>query len=264
MDRKAIICVDDEKVVLDSLKIELKTDFQDKYIIEFAESGEEALEIIDDISEEKTEIALIISDYIMPEMKGDEFLHKAKELLPNTYNIMLTGQATIEGVTNAINDASLYRYIAKPWEVNDLKLTVSKAIESYENDRLIEEQNEEIRRQNVEIMAQNEEISEMNKNLDKLVKKRTIQLEHKIEELLKVRMGKKAFIILFIVTIAAFLAVDLLLEPILTTTLQNIYILIFIKLLIAIMVKPIESMFEKFLLTKARLKMLKSNEKGYE
>lgn len=132
MSKKAIICVDDEKIVLDSLKKELKENFND-HTIEIAESGDEGLEIIEELVEDGYDVQLVISDYVMPEMKGDEFLIEVYKQLPKSKLLLLTGQATMEGVTNAVNNAKLYRYIAKPWDKEDLILTVKEALKSYEN-----------------------------------------------------------------------------------------------------------------------------------
>jgi len=142
--KKVILCVDDEKIVLDSLRSELKNHFLDEYIVEVAESGEEALELFHDMENDGYDMALIISDYIMPEMKGDDLLREIKQKKPQVYNIMLTGQATIEGVTNAINKAGLYRYIAKPWEINDLLMTVTEALSSYSKDKELEKKQREL------------------------------------------------------------------------------------------------------------------------
>ncbi|MDC1067584.1 response regulator [Candidatus Kapabacteria bacterium] len=133
MTEKVIICVDDEKIILDSLKTELSNIHSD-FTIEIAESGEEALELIDELLEDDFDIQMIISDYQMPEMKGDEFLFKAYSKLPKAKLILLTGQATMEGVTNAVNKAKLYRYISKPWDENDLNLTVSEALKLYKSE----------------------------------------------------------------------------------------------------------------------------------
>ena len=103
MSKPVIICVDDEKIVINSLKSELKSSFGDQYSFEFAESGEDALALFNELISEKTEIPLVIADYIMPEMKGDELLKQVHKISPATLKIMLTGQATVEGVTNAIN-----------------------------------------------------------------------------------------------------------------------------------------------------------------
>ncbi len=146
MSQPVIICVDDEQTILDSLKIELKQAFNDQYLIETTESGEETLELIEELLEEQYEIPLIISDYIMPKMKGDELLKRFHLLSPSTRKVMLTGQADIEAVANAIQYAKLYRYLAKPWNHNDLILTVSEAIKSYYRDKQIAEKNKELER----------------------------------------------------------------------------------------------------------------------
>jgi len=113
---------------------------------------------------------LIISDYVMPEIKGDEFLKLAHEKIPDTNKIMLTGQATIEGVSNAINWANLYRYIGKPWEVNDLILTIKEALNSYYKDKKLEDQNKKLIEinQNLEIKVQErtKEVIDKNKILE--------------------------------------------------------------------------------------------------
>ncbi len=144
MKKCVILCVDDEKIVLDSLRVELKSAFGSNVQIELAESGTEALELLKEYTTESYEFPVIITDYIMPEMKGDELLREIKDLYPKIYTIMLTGQATTEGVGNAVNWANLYRYIPKPWETTDLILTVKEALKSYFKDKEIDEKNIEL------------------------------------------------------------------------------------------------------------------------
>jgi CheY-like chemotaxis protein/class 3 adenylate cyclase len=146
MSMPVIVCVDDEQTVLSSLKMELKESLGDMYLIEIAESGEDALELFDELLEDNYEIPLIISDYIMPDIKGDELLKRIHAISPHTRKIMLTGQASIEGIGNAINYAKLYRYIAKPWNRDDLILTISEAIKSYFKDKQLEEKKKELER----------------------------------------------------------------------------------------------------------------------
>jgi len=114
MTKQVIICVDDETTVLMSLKAELQEAIGDDYLIEIAEEGEEALELIEELLADEYELPLIISDYLMPKMKGDELLKRVHLILPKTLKILLTGQADLEAVGNAIRDANLYRYNAKP------------------------------------------------------------------------------------------------------------------------------------------------------
>ncbi|NJO93817.1 MAG: response regulator, partial [Hydrococcus sp. RM1_1_31] len=121
--KPVIICVDDEANVLKSLRTELQEAMGNDYLIEIAEGGEEALELVEELLEDSCEVPLIISDHIMPDMKGDELLKEVHILSPKTIKVMLTGQADIEAVGRAIQYAKLYRYIAKPWQSEDLKLT---------------------------------------------------------------------------------------------------------------------------------------------
>ena len=72
--RPVIICVDDEKLILDSLKGQLQHKFTAECNLEIAESAEEALELLDELMEDEIEVPLVISDQIMPGMKGDELL----------------------------------------------------------------------------------------------------------------------------------------------------------------------------------------------
>lgn len=139
--KKIILCIDDEITILNSLKTELKNIFQKDYLVEVAENGTEAVDLVEELISEGSEIALVISDYLMPEMRGDEVLKIIHAKSPNTIKIMLTGQATVEGVANAIKNAKLYRYISKPWQHEDFKLTVTEAVSRYLQDKHLEEKN---------------------------------------------------------------------------------------------------------------------------
>src|SRR5919202_2190581 len=146
MAKPVIVCVDDEKTVLKSLKVELKKALGNEYQIEIAEAGEEAVEVITELLEDGYEVPLIISDYIMPDMKGDELLKHVHLISPKTIKIMLTGQADLEAVGRAIKYANLYRYIAKPWQAEDLNLTVKEAVNSYLQDKKLAEKNAQLQK----------------------------------------------------------------------------------------------------------------------
>ncbi|XZO01890.1 MAG: ATP-binding protein [Microcoleus sp.] len=143
--KPVIICVDDDRTVLDSLMRELSVNFGDKFEIETALGGGEALELVEDLLADECEIAVVISDYIMPDMKGDEVLRSIHERSPNTLKIMLTGQATIEGVSNAVNSAQLYRYIPKPWVTAQLNFTLQEALKIYFLEHQLAAQNAQLR-----------------------------------------------------------------------------------------------------------------------
>ncbi len=158
----AIICVDDESSVLDSLKDQLKRQCP-SCIIEIAESGEEALEILEELRADNCPVALVISDQIMPGMKGDELLTVIHQQSPAVLKILLTGQASPEAVFRAVNQANLYRYIAKPWEEADLSLTVTEALRRYQQD--------------LQLAAQNETLRTINASLEQKVQERTAELQ---------------------------------------------------------------------------------------
>lgn len=148
---KLILCVDDEKIVLNSLKEQLRNQLPNNYTIDVAQSGLEALELIDEYKAEGFDILLIISDYVMPGMQGDEFLSKVHNDYPESVKILLTGQANLQGISNIINRAGLFRYIQKPWEREDLVLATIEAIKSFEKDRLIELKNKDLKVRNEQL-----------------------------------------------------------------------------------------------------------------
>jgi PAS domain S-box-containing protein len=157
MTKQAIVCVDDEIIVLDALKVELKDTLADDYLIEMSQGGEEALELTEQLLQDGYEIPLVISDHIMPDMKGDELLKQIHLRSPKTLKIMLTGQANLEAVGNAIKYANLYRYIAKPWQPDDLKLTVKEALNSYLQEKRLVEQTERLQQMNRSLQKSNNE-----------------------------------------------------------------------------------------------------------
>lgn len=120
MTQKAILCVDDEKIVLMSLRDQLTNHFGDRYIYEFAESADEALEVIEELSQDEVKILIIVSDWLMPHMKGDEFLIKVHQQFPDIVTVLLTGQADENAIERTRQYANLNRYIPKPWDEETL------------------------------------------------------------------------------------------------------------------------------------------------
>ena len=130
MSEKAILCVDDEKIVLDSLKSQIKKHFGGRYLYEFAQSVEEAWEVIEELSEDEVEILIIVSDWLMPDIKGDEFLIKVHQKYPKMVKVMLTGQADQLAIERVQKQANLYRYLSKPWTEDELIETIQSGMES--------------------------------------------------------------------------------------------------------------------------------------
>lgn len=130
MGKPAILCVDDEKIVLDNLREQLESTFGDRFEYEVAESVEEAWEVIEWLQEDGCDFVLVISDWLMPMVKGDEFLIDVHEKFPGTVKIMLTGQADETAVQNARDHANLYAYIKKPWSEDVLIRKIEQALAS--------------------------------------------------------------------------------------------------------------------------------------
>ena len=132
MSKPVILCVDDEKVVLNSLKRQLKQAFGNQYQYEEAENADEALELIDELTQEKIGIILIVSDWLMPGMKGDEFLIRVHQIFPKIVKIMLTGQADESAIKRAKDQAKLHCCLYKPWSQSELVETIKTALEKLE------------------------------------------------------------------------------------------------------------------------------------
>ena len=121
MSKPVILCVDDEMVVLNSLKIQLKKEFGDDYLYEIAENADEAMEIIDEIEEEKSSnILVIVSDWLMPGIKGDEFLIGVHKKYPKIVKVILTGQADESAIERLKKQANLHHCLYKPWDGKEL------------------------------------------------------------------------------------------------------------------------------------------------
>jgi diguanylate cyclase (GGDEF)-like protein len=167
-----ILCVDDDSTVLNALRSVFASHFGSELVVEFAESGDEALEIAAELRAQGKELGLVISDFMMPGMKGDEFLVRLHDESPNTVKILLTGQSDLTGVKRAINHANLYRFLEKPFLNEDIVLTVRGAVRAYCQDRDLIRQNEELRRLNAELESivaeRTRELLEKNRELEVL------------------------------------------------------------------------------------------------
>jgi response regulator RpfG family c-di-GMP phosphodiesterase len=153
-----ILFVDDEVNILSSLKRLFRPL---GYRIFTAESGAAGLQVF-----EQNAIDLVISDMRMPEMNGAEFLEKVRAKWPDAVRILLTGYADVTSTIAAINKGEIYRYIAKPWDDDDIVLTVKHALER---------KNLELEKQRLEALTlkQNEALKDLNANLEAKVMART-------------------------------------------------------------------------------------------
>jgi PAS domain S-box-containing protein len=168
MNRMTILCVDDEINILITLRSQLMRCFPD-YAIEIAESGEEALTLVEELLSNGIEIPLVIADQIMPNMQGDQFLIELHARHPEILKVMLTGQASAEAIANVVNRGNLYRFMSKPWSEVDLKLTVTEALRCYEQEK-------KIAQQQVSLQQANSQLELLNANLESLVLQRNNQV----------------------------------------------------------------------------------------
>ncbi|PID56683.1 hypothetical protein CSB45_10675 [candidate division KSB3 bacterium] len=133
--RKVIVCVDDDRALLEGLTQQLDAAFGEEYDVEGAESALEAIELIERLYEEGHVVDMVISDQVMPGMKGDELLERLHVQYPDTIKIMLTGQAGLDSAIHAINNAGLSRYLVKPWDDDEFILAVRDLLDRLELER---------------------------------------------------------------------------------------------------------------------------------
>ncbi|WP_305045856.1 response regulator [Geoalkalibacter sp.] len=163
MDEKIkILCVDDEKNVLRALQ---RVFLDEDYELFAALSGPEGLEIL----EREDGIQVVISDYRMPDMTGVEFLHEVCRRRPETVRIVLSGYADTAAVVDAINEGQIYKFIPKPWNDDELRVTIHNALELY----FLHARNRQLM---AELRDSNEELRLMNDNLEQMVNERTAEL----------------------------------------------------------------------------------------
>lgn len=162
MADQAILLVDDEPQILNSLRRVLR---KEPYQIFTAESGAEGLQIL-----RENAIQVIVSDQRMPIMTGAEFLLESKDISPDTTRVMLSGYAEPEAILASINQGEVFRFLAKPWVDDDLKVTIRQCLRHYE-----------IVQDNRELTAQSErhvkELEKLNGLLQCSVNERTRSLQ---------------------------------------------------------------------------------------
>jgi CheY-like chemotaxis protein len=127
--KKVILCVDDEKFVLDTLRTQLTNHYGNAYHCEIAENADDAMELLSEFHAEDLAVIVIVSDWLMPGIKGDEFLVRVHQRFPGIVKIMLTGQANTEAIERATREADLHRCLHKPWSEQDLIQTIETGLE---------------------------------------------------------------------------------------------------------------------------------------
>jgi len=157
-----VLCLDDEENILNSLKRLLRNE---DYTLLTTSIGEEALDLL-----AKNDIQLILADQRMPGMSGTEFFARVKDRYPDVIRIILTGYTEVDAITESINRGHIYKFFLKPWNDENLKLEIQKALEQYD---LIQAN----KMLNEKILRQNDELKGVNDDLEKKVFERTRELE---------------------------------------------------------------------------------------
>lgn len=124
---RRILIVDDEENIRNALRRALR---KEGYEIFSGAEPAEGLELL-----KKQEVDMVISDHLMPNMTGLEFLKIVRERHPDVIRLMLTGHADMQTAIDAINQGNIYRFLTKPWDDVDLKVTLSIAFEQLELER---------------------------------------------------------------------------------------------------------------------------------
>jgi DNA-binding NtrC family response regulator len=125
---RAILCVDDEPIIVFSIKAELKRHFKDLFLYETASTAGEALDIISELYDEGIRVILVLSDWLMPGMKGDEFLTIVKDKYPGVKTILVTGNADKETTARLQRDDITDAIIRKPWMSGELIARVEECV----------------------------------------------------------------------------------------------------------------------------------------
>jgi two-component system, NtrC family, sensor kinase len=157
-----ILCVDDEVPILKAIKrIFMDSDYE----ILTASSAGEGLDLLKD----NQPIQVVVSDYRMPGMNGVEFLQEVCRKFPDTVRIVLSGYADTASIVSAINEGQIYKFIPKPWNDDELKVTITNAVERY----FLHTMNIELTNK---LQDTNEELRIINENLERMVDERTQEL----------------------------------------------------------------------------------------
>ena len=157
-----LLFVDDEPNILTALQRLFRPA---GYRIFTAPGGAEGLALL-----EREQVDLIVSDMRMPQMDGAQFLEQAAKRWPQTVRILLTGYADLSSAVAAVNKGNIYRYLSKPWEDNDIKITVQLALEKLRLEQRVAEQNVRLKELNADletrVAAQTQEIRQVLSQLE--------------------------------------------------------------------------------------------------
>jgi DNA-binding NtrC family response regulator len=126
--KTAIVCVDDEAIILMALVSELKSHYGDSFIYEQALNADSALAAIDQLESEGIIVSLVITDWLMPGVKGDVFLEMVNKKYPLIKAIMITGQADEEAIDRMKRKEYVVSVLRKPWSYAELRSIITSSV----------------------------------------------------------------------------------------------------------------------------------------
>lgn len=127
---KVILIVDDEFIILESLRIQISRILPDVVLLEAASSGEEAIQLIDEFQNENKNLVLVISDFHLDDLKGTDILKHAVSKFPSVEKVILSGQSNAELIEQFKNDYGLTAVINKPWDFGDIQDIILPLVKS--------------------------------------------------------------------------------------------------------------------------------------
>jgi Response regulator containing CheY-like receiver domain and AraC-type DNA-binding domain len=129
MEKRTILCVDDEPILLLSLKVELKTHYGESFSYEIATSADEGLKVVDALRERGVKIIAILSDWLMPGLRGDDFARLVHERYPDIAIVLITGYADNETVKKAMGEGIIRECIRKPWSGQEIFEAIDRIVD---------------------------------------------------------------------------------------------------------------------------------------
>jgi|GEM_PF-415065 len=171
MDKPRVLYIDDEDINL----VNFKHTLAGEYKIFTVHTGEEALSLL----EKEGELAVVVADQRMPGISGIDVLFKVRELYPDTARMVITAFTEVEDMIDAINRGHVFRYIVKPWNEHDLRMSIRNAVENFS---LVKRNSSML----AELAEKNKRLATMNTELERQVQTRTQELEGSNSELRRV------------------------------------------------------------------------------
>ena len=125
---KVILIIDDEFIILESLRIQMNNVLDHHITLEAASSAEEAIALIDEFHENNLDLVLVISDYHLDEVKGTDIMHYTAKKFPSAHKAILSGRSELEMIPELKKEFERIDFIAKPWDFEDIKNAIRAAL----------------------------------------------------------------------------------------------------------------------------------------